>query len=45
MLNFCQNLVKFKFSRMITEKSSKVKFKENPHSGSRVVPCGQAEGQ
>jgi len=30
---------------MITEKSSNVKFNKNPQSGSRVVPCGQAEGQ
>ena len=33
------------FSRKIFEKSSKFKFDENPSSWSRVVPCGQKEGQ
>jgi len=27
-------------SRQIFEKSSSIKFHENPSSGSRVVPCG-----
>jgi len=35
--------MKLKFSRMITEKSSNVKFNENPYSGSRDAP--KAEGQ
>ena len=31
--------MKLKFSRQIIEKSSNIKFHENPPSGSRVVPC------
>jgi len=27
------------------EKYSNTKFQENPSSGSRVVPCGQTDGQ
>jgi hypothetical protein len=27
------------------EKYSDMKFHENPSSGSRVVPCGQTDGQ
>ena len=27
------------------EKSSDIKFHENPSSGSRVVPCGQKDGE
>jgi len=30
-------------SRPIFEKYSKIKFRENPSSGSRVVPCGQTD--
>jgi len=26
------------------EKHSNIKFRENPFSGSRVVPCGQTDG-
>jgi len=26
------------------EKQSNIKFRENPFSGSRVVPCGQTDG-
>jgi hypothetical protein len=37
----CQILVKFEQSRQICEKSSSIKFHENPSSGSQIVPCGQ----
>ena len=33
--------MKLEFSRQIFEKSSNIKFHENPSSGSRVVPCGR----
>jgi hypothetical protein len=36
--------MKTEFSRKIFEKSSNIKFHENPSSGSRVVPCGRADG-
>jgi len=36
-------LVKFEFCQQIFEKSSNVKFHENPSSGNRVVPCGQKD--
>jgi hypothetical protein len=39
----CQILMKFEFSQQILEKSLSIKFHENPSSGSRVVPCGQAD--
>jgi len=32
------------FSRQMFEKYSNIKFRENPFSGSRVVPCGQTDG-
>jgi hypothetical protein len=41
-------LVKFlrnEFSRQNFEYSSNIKFPENPFSGSRVVPCGETDGQ
>jgi hypothetical protein len=41
----CQILIKFKFSQQIFKKFSNIKFHENPSSGSRVVPCGQTDGQ
>ena len=43
----CQILMNFEFSRNILEKFSKIKFHENPSSGSRVVPCrdGQTDGR
>ena len=37
--------MKLEFSRQIFEKSSNIKFHENLSSGSRVVPCGQTDGQ
>jgi len=33
------------FSGQIFEKSSNIKFYENPSSGSRVVPCGRTDRQ
>jgi len=36
----CQNLIELEFPRPVFEKSSNVKFHENPSSDSRVVPCG-----
>jgi hypothetical protein len=37
--------MKLKFSRQIFEKYSNIKFLENSSNGSRVVPCGQTDGQ
>ena len=31
------------FSRQIFDKSSNIKFHQNPSTGSRVVPCGRAD--
>ena len=31
------------FSQQIFEKSSNIKFYENPPNGSRVVPCGRTD--
>jgi len=31
--------MKLEFSRQIVEKSSNIKFHENPSSGSRIVSC------
>jgi hypothetical protein len=36
----CQILMQLEFPREIFEKSSNIKFHENPSGGSRVVPCG-----
>jgi hypothetical protein len=41
----CQILMKLKFSPRIFEKSSNIKFHENPSGGSRVVQCGWTDGQ
>jgi hypothetical protein len=35
--------MKIKLFRQIFEKSSNIKFRENPSCGSRVVPCGQRD--
>ena len=35
--------MKLEFSRLIFEKSSNIKFHENPLSGSRAVPCGRTD--
>jgi hypothetical protein len=38
--------MKFEFSRQIFEKVTNIKFRQNPSSGSRVVPCVQtSEGE
>ena len=37
--------MKFKFSGQIFFKKIHIRFHENTSSGSRVVPCGQKEGQ
>jgi hypothetical protein len=36
--------MKLEFSRHIFGKSSNVKFRQNPSSTSRVIPCGQTDG-
>jgi len=41
----CHILMKRLFSTQIFEKSSYTKFHANISSGSRVVPCGQTDGQ
>jgi hypothetical protein len=40
----CQILIKLEYSQQIFDKSSNIKFHENPSSGSRVVPCGRTDG-
>jgi len=35
--------MKLEFSQHSVEKSSNIKFHENPPSGSRVFPCGQTD--
>jgi hypothetical protein len=35
--------VKLEFSHQISEKYSNIKFRENPSSGSQVVPCGETD--
>jgi hypothetical protein len=42
---FCPIFIKLKLSRQIFGKCSNIKFHENPSTGSRVVPCGQTDGQ
>jgi len=37
--------MKLEFSRHFFEKYPNTKFHENPSSGSRVVPCGWADGR
>jgi len=37
--------MKLEFSIQIFEIYSNIKFHENPSSGSRLVPCGRADGQ
>jgi hypothetical protein len=37
--------MKLEFSGQIFEKSSNIKFHENPSSDSRVVPCGRTDGR
>jgi hypothetical protein len=42
---YCQILIKFEFWPQIFEKSSNIKFHENPSSGSSVFPFGQTDGR
>jgi hypothetical protein len=42
---YCHILMKFEFSQQIFEKSSNIQLHENPSFGSRIVPCGQIDGQ
>jgi hypothetical protein len=42
---YFQILIKLDLSRQIFEKYSDMKFYDNPSSGSRVVLCGQTDGQ
>jgi hypothetical protein len=37
--------MKINFSGQVFEKYSNIKFDERPSRGSRIVPCGQTEGQ
>ena len=39
----CQILMKLEFSIPTFEKYSNIKFKENPSTESRVVPCGRTD--
>jgi hypothetical protein len=41
----CQILIKPEFPRYIFKKQVHIRFYKNRSSGSRVVPCGQKEGQ
>ena len=41
----CYSLIKVEFSQQSFDNYTKIKFDENPSSGSRVVPCGQMDGQ
>jgi len=38
-------LIKLEFYHQVFEKYSIIRFHEKPSSESRVVPCGQADGQ
>jgi len=42
---YCQIVMELEFSRQFFEKYSKIKLHDNPSSVSRVVTCGQTEGQ
>ena len=41
----CQIWMKLDFSQQIFETFLNTKFHENLSSGSRVVPCGQTDGE
>jgi len=38
-------LIKTEFAKQVLEKCSNIKFRKNPSSGNRVVPCGRKNGQ
>jgi hypothetical protein len=42
-LFLCRILMKFYFFGEIFEKSSCIRFNQNPSCGNRVVPCGQTD--
>jgi hypothetical protein len=42
---FLFDYMKLEFFCHLLEKSSNIKFHENPSSGSRVVPCGWMDGE
>jgi len=42
-LYYSQTLIKIEFSLHISEKSTNIKFYENPPNGSPDIPCGQAD--
>jgi hypothetical protein len=37
------NILTCEFSRQSVEKSSNIKFHQNPSNRSRIVPCGQTD--
>jgi hypothetical protein len=41
----CSILKNIKFSQQIFEKSSNIKFHENPSTESRIIPLGQTDRQ
>jgi len=41
----CRMLKKLQFCQQILEECLNIKFRENPSSGSRIVPCGRTVGQ
>ena len=41
----CKILLRLIFSTDFFKKYPNIKFHDNPFSGSRVIPCGQTEGQ
>ena len=41
----CRSLMKLEFFQQFFEKSSNVRFRQNPPSGSRGVPCGRTDGR
>jgi len=41
----CPIVIKREFSEQMFQKSTNIKCRENPTSGSRVVPCGWTDGQ
>jgi len=42
---FLSDFTKLEFSRHILEKCSNIKFHKYLSSGSRVLPCGQTDGE
>jgi hypothetical protein len=42
---YCQVLIRLAFSRQILEKSSNMKFHENPSRGSKAVQCERTAKQ